>query len=62
MLNLKPETCIRCGHTRHEHIEYIKALKKSGFWIWATSALSRLEANSSYCPEVELKLADINIY
>jgi len=62
MINAKPGTCTQCGHSRHEHIKYIKALEKSGFWIWSTYALSKLKINSDYCPEVELKLADINIY
>ena len=62
MINPKPGTCIKCGHSRHGHIKYIKELEKSGFWIWSTYALSRLKADSYYCPEVELKLADINIY
>ena len=61
MINSKLGTCIQCGHSKHEHIKYIKGFG-IGFCIWSTYALSRLEADSYYCPEVELKLADINIY
>ena len=56
-------SCSKCGHFENKHLEYIRTLEKAGFTIWAISARTKLKNKELYyCPEVELKLADINIF